>query len=217
MLPADRLRLVNPEMTKYRQNVKSVDGIEWICQTCYNHLKKGRVPPCAMANGMQFPRKPFFFDLNELECRLIAPRLAFQKIFQAPRGGQLKITGNVVNVPADVNSTVNMLPRLPDESGTIKVQLKRRLRYKGSAHSLNIRPYKVMQAAAWLVNASPLYEGEGITIDQNWLRSLPVTADETCDTIETQNDEDDESTSNTPDDQWSEDEPRYQLGQQIVC
>ena len=46
---------------------------------------------------MQFPEKPFF-DLNELECRLIAPRIAFQKIFQAPRGGQLKTAGNVVNV-----------------------------------------------------------------------------------------------------------------------
>ena len=104
---ADRLRLVNPEITKYLQNIKSVDDIKWIFQTCNNHLKKGRVPPCAIANGMQFPEKPSFFDLKELECRLIAPRLAFQKIFQAPRGGQLKITGNIVNVPADVNSTVS--------------------------------------------------------------------------------------------------------------
>ena len=126
---------------------------------------------------MQFPKIPSFFDLNVLECRLIAPRLAFQKIFQAPRRGQLKITGNIVNVPADVSSTVNMLPRLPDEAGTIKVQLKRRLQYKSSALSLNIRPQKVIQAAAWLVNASPLYKGEGINIDQNWLRSLPVSMD----------------------------------------
>ena len=123
VLPANRLRLVNPEITKYLQSVNSVVAIEWICQTCNNHLKKGRVPPCAIANGMQFPEKPSFFDLNQ-ECQLIAPRLAFQKIFQAARGGQLKFTGNVVNVPADVNSTVNMLPRLPDETGTIKVQLK---------------------------------------------------------------------------------------------
>ena len=27
-----------------------------------------------------------------------------------------------------------------------------------------------MQAAAWLVNTSPLYQGQGITIDENWLR-----------------------------------------------
>ena len=69
-----------------------------------------------------------------------------------PEVGKLKITGNVVNVPADVNNTVNMLPRLSHETGTIKVQLKRRLQYKSSALSLNIRPHKVMQAAAWLVN-----------------------------------------------------------------
>ena len=130
--------------------------------------------------------------------------VSISKVFQAPRGGQLKITGNIVNVLGDVNSTVNMLPRLPDETGTIKVQLKRRLQYKCSALSLNIRPHKVMQAAAWLVNTSPLYEGQEITIDQNWLRRLPVSADETCNSIETPNDADDESASNIPDNQWSE-------------
>ena len=91
---------------------------------------------------MSFTVKPDFFDLNELECRLLAPRLAFQKVMQAPRGNQLKIKGNIVNVPADVNNTVNVLPRLPQESGTVKVQLKRRLQYKSSALSLNVRPYE---------------------------------------------------------------------------
>ena len=144
---ADRIRLVNPDIaSKYLQNFKSVNNIEWLCNTCSNHLKKDKVPPCAIANGMKFPEKPNFFDLNELECRLVAPRLAFQKIFQAPRGGQLKITGNVVNVPADVSNTVNMLPRLSHETVTIKVQLKRRLQYKSSALSLNVRPNKVMLA-----------------------------------------------------------------------
>ena len=58
---------------------------------------------------------------------MLVPRLAFQKLLQAPRGNQFKIKGNVVNVPADVNNTVSMLPWLPQKSGTIKVQLKRRL------------------------------------------------------------------------------------------
>ena len=99
-------------------------------------LKKSKVPPCAIANGMKFLEKPDCFDLNELECRLIAPSLAFQKIFQVPTGGQLKITGNVVNVPADVSSTVNMLPRLSHETGTIEVQLKQQLQY--NLHFLSI-------------------------------------------------------------------------------
>ena len=147
---ANQLTLKNPDMVKYLQDKVSVDNVNRVCQTCSKHLKNGKVPPCAIVNGMRFPTKPNFFDLNESECRLIAPRLAFQKIYQAPRGEQLKINGNVVNVPADVNSTVNMLPRLADDTGAIKVQLKRRLQYKSSALSLNIRPNKVMQAASWL-------------------------------------------------------------------
>ena len=46
---------------------------------------------------MQFPPKPAFLDLNELECRLLAPRLTFQAN-ASPKGEQLKINGNIVNV-----------------------------------------------------------------------------------------------------------------------
>ena len=140
-----------------------MDGIEWICQSCYKHLKKDKIPPCAAKNGKSFPAKPDFFYLNELECRMLAPRLAFQKLLQAPRGNQFKIKGNVVNVPAEVNNTVNTLPRLPQESGTIKVQLKRRLEYKSSAFSLNVRPNKILQAANWLATNSILYREQGIS------------------------------------------------------
>jgi hypothetical protein len=203
--PADRIRLVNPDIVKYLQNIKSVDNVEWLCNTCSNHLKKCKVPPCAIANGMKFPEKPAFFDL-------IAPRLAFQKIFQAPRGGQLKIMGNVVNVPADVNNTVNMLPRLSHETGTIKVQLKRRLQYKSSALSLNIRPHKVMQAAAWLVNTSSLYQEQGITLDQTWLTSIePKTvSDNYCN--ENTNISGNNLDTNTPEDEWSEDKAEIPAG-----
>ncbi|CAB4032107.1 ATP-dependent DNA helicase PIF1, partial [Paramuricea clavata] len=86
--------------------------------------------------------------------------LAFQKLMQAPRGKQLKISGNIVNVPADIANTVGMLPRLPNETGTIKVNLKRRLQYKSSALSLNVRPNKVLEAAKWLVNNGNLYKEE---------------------------------------------------------
>ena len=161
---------------------------------------------------MKFPEKPNFFDLNELECRLIAPRLAFQKIFQAPRGGQLKITGNVVNVPADVSNTVNMLPRLSHETGTIKVQLKRRLQYKSSALSLNIRPHKVMQAAAWLVNTSSLYQEQGITLDENWMTTIEPGTDLDNHNNENSNSSDDQINSVTPEDDWNEDEAEIPAG-----
>ena len=59
--------MVNAHISKYLQSVRRVDDIQWVCQTFNNHLKKGRVPSCAIDSGMQFLEKPFFFDPNELD------------------------------------------------------------------------------------------------------------------------------------------------------
>ncbi len=63
-------------------------------------------------------------DLTPLEKRPISPRIPFMQVCKLPRGGQLSIHGNVVNVPADVNSTVSVLPRPINESQTIPIKLK---------------------------------------------------------------------------------------------
>ena len=126
----------------------------FVCRGKY--LIKNKVPSRAAVNGMKFPNKPEFFDLNELEYRLLASRLSFPKLMQAPRGKQFKINGNIVNVPADVTNSVSLLPRLPNEARTIKVTLKGKLLYKSSALSLNVRPHKVVQAAKWLIKNSTL-------------------------------------------------------------
>lgn len=117
---------------------------------------------------MAFPRTPELFDLNELECRSLASRIAFQKLMQAPRGKQLKIQGNIGNVPADVASTVSILPWLPSEAATMEINLKRKLQYKSSPLSLNVWPHKVVQAVDWLIRNSSLYKDEGIVINSQW-------------------------------------------------
>ncbi|CAB3986940.1 Hypothetical predicted protein [Paramuricea clavata] len=128
---------------------------------------------------------------------------------QAPRGRQPKITGNVVNVPADICNTVNMLPRLPQDTGTIKVQLKCRLQYKSSsALSLNVRPNKVMQAAAWLVNTSELYREQGITFDQHWLSYFDVPTPNS----DNENTTVDETNLTSSENEWSEDETEIPAG-----
>ena len=73
--------------------------------------------------------------MNELEFRLRTPRLAFQKLIQAPRGRQFKILRNVVYVVAEVS---NVLPRLPNDTGTIKENLKRKLQYKTNTNNNDI-------------------------------------------------------------------------------
>ena len=76
---------------------------------------------------------------------------------QAPRGKQLNIHGNIVNVPADVSSIISMLPWLPHETATIRVNLKLfELQNKSSALSLTVRPNTVIKAASWLLINSDL-------------------------------------------------------------
>ena len=223
---AGNFRLNNPNVSECLFNKTSVDNKEWLCNTCKMHLKKNKVPPFAAVNGMQFQTRPPFLDLNELEWRLLAPRLAFVKLMQAPRGNQLKINGNIVNVPADVSSTVNLLPRLENETGTIKVQLKRKLQYKSFALSLNVRPHKVVQAADWLITNSDLYKEEGIIVNCDWqsnfVENISRTQDEphnksleNSDNVITCNSENktaDNQLSCINENNWSEDEDEIPAG-----
>ena len=137
--------------------VKSINDSEWICSTCHCNLKDGKLPKCAKANKMTFPDKPEVLNLTVLEERLISPRIPFMQIRELPTGGQLSIHGNVINVPADVNSTVNVLPRPVNESQTIPIKLKRRLSYKHYYQFQSIRPSKVLEAAKYFVRTSKLF------------------------------------------------------------
>ena len=124
----------------------SIHNTKWICSTCHSNLSSGKLP-----NKMGFPVKPQCLNLTPLEERLISPRIPFMQIRELPKGGQLSIYGNVVNVPADVNSTVSTLPRSIDESQTILIKLKQRLGCKHHYQFQNITPRKVLEAAKYLV------------------------------------------------------------------
>ena len=140
---------------------------------------------------------------------------------QAPRGGQLKINGNIVNVPVDVNTTISMLPRLSYENGTINVNFKRKLQYKGSALSSNVRPHKVLQAAHWLLNNSSLYQEEGIALNQNWIANTSNVLLDECDNDQPEDQSQDidngltatnQKQSVNEEDDWSEDEAEIPAG-----
>ena len=125
-----------------------------------------------------------------------------------PRGKQFKINGNIINVPADVTNTVSMLPRLPKN-------LKRRLQYKSSVLSLNVRPHKVVQAADWLVSNSSLYK-EGRTFNQNWFDNenvlLPPSENDTEQHKEQSENMDCDQVPYKDEDNWSEDEIEIPVG-----
>jgi len=64
---------------------------------------------------------------------------------------ELHIHGNVVNVPTEVNSVVNTLPKPINESQTSKLSKK----YHYQFH--NLRPRKVLETAKHLVKTSELF------------------------------------------------------------
>ena len=114
--------------------------------------------------------------MASLEERLISPQIPFMQIRELPRGGQLSIHGNIVNVPSGVIiSTVHRLPRPLSESQTIPIKLKGRLSYKHHYQFHNVRPKRVLHAAKYLVDTSELFKGEGIEVQSTWLNDINST------------------------------------------
>ncbi|MCG8076810.1 MAG: AAA family ATPase [Candidatus Thiodiazotropha taylori] len=166
-------------ISNYCTKLISVNNEEWICHTCLSLLKDGKVPKLSVANGMKWPDKPPELDLHQLEERLIALRIPFMQIRELPRGGQYSIKGNVINVPIDIQPTVNSLPRPMDENFTVAVQLKKKLSYKKVDFKENVRPLRVLTALHWLVNKSELYKKSDIVIDDNWYQEVTESAEDT--------------------------------------
>ena len=90
------------------------------------------------------------------------------QLHQLPRGRQVSIHGNIVNVPTDVNTVIPLLPRRQNEAACIPVKLKRKLSYQHQYMYENIQPQKVLDALKWLIDNSELYKQEGITMNQKW-------------------------------------------------
>lgn len=114
----------------------------FICNTCHLHLKKGKLPPKSVKNGLELldtdeDLKDQGLDLNELEETLIGRNVVFEKIFFLPKSRWTALKGPVINVPISEDSLEKTLealplPRTPNEARLIGVTLKRKLEYKQS-------------------------------------------------------------------------------------
>lgn len=159
--------------------LRSVDSTEWLCLTCCAALKDEKIPRLSVKNGMKWPDKPDALNLHPLEERLISQRIPFMQIRELPRGGQISVKGNVINVPVDIQPTVNALPRQIDEHVTIAVKLKKRLSHKSACFTENVRPNMVMNALQWLMKNSELYKNSGIVLDLSWRHKIERSNEET--------------------------------------
>jgi Helitron helicase-like domain at N-terminus len=149
----------------------NAENLHQFCGSCRNNIRLLKVPRYATSNGLIFPTiPPELSDLSQLEERCVAARIPFMQIRPLGVDRQLGLKGSVVNVPLDVDHTVNMLPRNYNETHTIQLQWKRRMEFAHNYMFETVRPIRIFEAARYLV-AQPLYQTNGINIDLTWMDS----------------------------------------------
>ena len=135
----------------------------YVCKTCFNRLKKGKMPPECWQNNMQVDPQPEELKLTELEASLISRNIQFQKIYQLPTSRYTALKDKIINVPVPEGSalnTINSLPRTPNEAGLIGVEVKRKMVYKNphlNGGLINLQ--KIYRAIDYLKQAgNPYYQ-----------------------------------------------------------
>ena len=102
--------------------------------------------------------------------------MAFMLIHQLFPGGQFSLYGSICHLPIEIGKVISTLPRSLNEYETIAVKLKRRLCYRNSVFSENVRPQKIIDALQYLLKTSELYKQHNINIDPQWLQTFSNTS-----------------------------------------
>ena len=146
---------------------KGDDGKEYICKTCHRHLKKGKVPPESVANGLDVEEIPECMrDMNELEAHFVAQKIIFMKMVSLPKGKQKGLKGACVNIPCDMNKAADVFPRFAEDVRVVPFKLKRRVEYRGNYLSMKVDPQLIMNVMTWLCENNPHWEG--VKLNSNW-------------------------------------------------
>ena len=117
-------------------------GSFYICKTCAQKLNENQISCQALCNKLQIYDFPIVLRcIHRLERFLILRRLQFKKVITTLTDlKSLKFKGEICNVPTDVVSTCNTLPRPADSNGLVPVKLERKLEYRGQVYFEPVRP-----------------------------------------------------------------------------
>ena len=138
-----KIEQANVEIPVNYKQGENYEKERYICQTCVRHVRKGKLPPSSVMNGLSLQNtdeelKALNLHLTELESSLIAPRIIFEKILLLPKSRWTQLNDRIINIPITneaINNTLSLLPRTPSSAGLIPITLKRRLEYKSSHKS----------------------------------------------------------------------------------
>ena len=147
------------------------------------------MPKIALCRGLTFPEiPPELSGLTVIEQRLVSPRHEFMNIRSLGRERQHGLHGMVVNVPIDIDKTVNQLPRTFLQSQTIQLQLFRKLSFSKPYLYETIRPNVVLEAARYLSNTE-LFKLEKVIVSEDWVNTVSRSGTDDVNFIVNPNDE----------------------------
>jgi hypothetical protein len=150
------------------------NGKLWICQTCYKYAINRQFPRLWLNGGLQFPVVDACInELNDLEERLCSPRIAFLRIKPLKWDKQKGLRGNVVNVPVDVEKTLQQLPREFDTCETIHLKFMRKMDYNNAYIQDTVRPAAVRTALKSLMEKT-LFQQLDIQVSSQYLQQSAI-------------------------------------------
>ena len=98
---------------------------------------------------------------------LISPIIPMMSVYRLPHG-QYGYSGHVVNLPQDVASFVNTLPRQPT---SLDIVVVRKESSANSHRDFRVRRLKVVNALHWLLANNKYFQD--ITVDNDVISNLP--------------------------------------------
>ena len=128
-------------------------------------MNKNQIPCQAVCNKLHI--YDFIVELRcirRLERILIARRLQFKKVTIIPKGQSPKFKGAICNIPIDVVSTCNTVPRPADSNDLVIVKLKRKLEYRGHVYFEPVHPRLIFRILQFLKKNNPLYPDININL-----------------------------------------------------
>lgn len=137
-----------------------------LCGTCRKSLDSDKVPTLSRSNGFVYPPKQHGLPaLDPISARLVSPRLPFMQIRRLRYDGSYGIIGQVINVPVDVDTMVQQLPRQLDDDQAFNVNIKKNMIHK-STYLSGVVKKSVVKAWLLFLLGQPLYKHYKITV--NW-------------------------------------------------
>ena len=122
---------------------------------CRKYMERGQIPPRAAINHTTLP--PTHQELegaSDIYERCLSLHLPFGQIRPAPQGGQLELTGGIVNFAADVTSVVNSMKHMG--AATLLVELKKEVENK-TVHLKRLVDVERLERYRAFLMTKPLY------------------------------------------------------------